>query len=165
LIEAEELTNHVIGGFAGELDQVLTEEQMAAQPMEQLPEDSDFKIEYNFEEIEVAAGEKVEEIMEEELIDDSGTIVGRFAVPVARFWMVAGGMLASTLFLTLLLLILMKTADVTADRPESEPHESDQDLDNPDLPTPAPAVMLMASVWRGIQTTYASLRGSSVLDH
>lgn len=97
-------------GLADELGDVhgmLTEAE-AEQPLEQLPDDSDFKIEYAFEEVEIAAGEKIDDLVEEELIDEAGQVVGQFAVPVSRFWIVAFGMILSTAILTFLLVWLLK---------------------------------------------------------
>merc|ERR1719446_1041721 len=54
MVEAEDIKNKTVFGFAEQLGEVLTEEEARAAPMEQLAEDSDFKIEYAFEEVEVA---------------------------------------------------------------------------------------------------------------
>lgn len=129
IIEGADLAEQRLGGaLAEELTDVLATEQESAAPMEQLPDDSDFKIEYNFEEVEVAVGEKPEELVEEVLIDDSGAVVGRFAVPVGRFWLVAFGMLFSTMLLSMLLYVLLQTATMNKDKQE---HKRPQNLDQP----------------------------------
>jgi len=131
LIDAEDMKGKNLNCFAEELGEVLNmEEAQNAAAQDQLPDDSDFKIEYNFEEIEVGVGETVEDIMEEEIIDDEGAVVGRFAVPVKRFWMVAGGMLISTMILSMSLLILLKTASPPGEGAVKS--SADEDLDNPD---------------------------------
>lgn len=92
--------------LASELADMLISED-AVDELEQLPEDSDFKIEYKFEEVEVAEGETPADMEGEQLLDDEGTAVGHFAVPESRFWIVATGMIASTLLLGFLLVYTM----------------------------------------------------------
>merc|ERR1712150_27130 len=99
MIECEDLKAR---RFADELSEALTSVD-ANEPLEQLSDESDFKIEYDFEEVEVEAGTKLEEMQQEELIDDEGAVIGRLAVPVGRFWLVACGMFISTITLGLLL--------------------------------------------------------------
>merc|ERR1719172_516315 len=134
----------------------MTEEQ-AAQQLEQLPDDSDFKIEYAFEEVEVAVGEKAEELVEEELIDDSGALVGRFSVPVGRFWMVAVGMLVSTLTLTMLLLILLKTSNAY-DEKDMGPNKLDENLDMPQNKLIALPSFVADVVYAASETAGSALR-------
>eukprot|EP00811_Abedinium_folium_P032263 NODE_5331_length_1782_cov_5.853776.p1 GENE.NODE_5331_length_1782_cov_5.853776~~NODE_5331_length_1782_cov_5.853776.p1 ORF type:complete len:507 (+),score=128.15 NODE_5331_length_1782_cov_5.853776:256-1776(+) len=100
--------------LATELTDMLIAED-AIDDLDQLPDNSDFKIEYNFEEVEVAAGETVEDMEEQELIDDEGAAVGRFAVPMKRFWLVAVGMLCSTVLLFGLLFYSMSRSSVSHD--------------------------------------------------
>mmetsp|Transcript_54214 Transcript_54214/g.121555 ORF Transcript_54214/g.121555 Transcript_54214/m.121555 type:complete len:1321 (-) Transcript_54214:92-4054(-) len=66
----------------------------------QLPDESDFRIQYDFKEVEVEKDEKVEDLEDVTHIDDAGATVGKFAVPVKRFWIVCLGMFLSTLILT-----------------------------------------------------------------
>lgn len=129
MIESSDLVQHRLAGELDELD-FITPGQ-AAENLEQLPDDSDFKIEYHFEEVEVAVGEKAEELAEEELIDDSGAVVGRFAVPVGRFWLVAFGMLFSTVLLSMLLYFLVKTAEVDTGKNLQGSKTYDPSFDSP----------------------------------
>jgi hypothetical protein len=128
VLDVDDLKGRV--GLANELSQVMTQAQAADQALEQLDDESDFKIEYAFEEVEVGQGENLEETLEEEFIDDSGVVVGRFAVPVGRFWLVALGMIGSTVLLTLCLTVLLRTSDMYASRDEA-PSEADIGLDVP----------------------------------
>mmetsp|Transcript_10520 Transcript_10520/g.19355 ORF Transcript_10520/g.19355 Transcript_10520/m.19355 type:complete len:1392 (-) Transcript_10520:47-4222(-) len=132
MIESSDLANHRLAGELTELDDLISPGQ-AAEPLEQLSDDSDFKIQYHFEEVEVAIGEKADELAEEELIDDSGAVVGRFAVPVKRFWMVAFGMVFSTVLLSMILYVLLNTASMY-DGAEDEAHVEiyDPSFDSPD---------------------------------
>jgi hypothetical protein len=67
---------------------------------DQLADDSDFRIQYNFEEVEVGVGEKAEEMEEDELLEDTeGTVVGSLTVPANHFWMVATGLAVTTILL------------------------------------------------------------------
>merc|ERR1719171_3249727 len=110
-IEPEDFTRKSMG------DELVTmlDSQEAAEDLEQLAEESDFMIEYNFEEVEVAAGVKVEEIEEEELMGEEGTRVSKLAVPMKRFWMIIVGVVISTFVLGLLLVELMKGGTETSD--------------------------------------------------
>jgi len=168
-------------GLADELGDVhgmLTEAE-AEQPLEQLPDDSDFKIEYAFEEVEIAAGEKVEDLAEEELIDDAGAVVGQFAVPVSRFWIVAIGMILSTALLTVMLVVLLKSQ--TAQTGEKKTNSLDENLDGRGSGSPGPSTIsaiaagsyarwdgASAPLFQAAQTmdeAWQSFRGSSKVTH
>jgi len=77
--------------------------EQGEQALQQLPDESDFKIQYEFQELEVAAGESVEDLEDITHIDDEGATVGRFAVPVKRFWLVCLGMMVTTMILVIIL--------------------------------------------------------------
>jgi len=169
LIDAEELTGHKKEEkkknlLDDDFGQFITEEEASA-PMEQLADDSDFKIEYNFEEIEVGVGEKTEEIMEEDLIEDEGTAIGAFAVPPDRFYMVAIGLVVSTLVLFAILAFGLNAA--APDEKKTGPNPLDEGLDG----YAAPAAM--TGMWQDAQvvlsdiagSTWKMLRGTSVRDH
>lgn len=97
----------IAGNLAGELSETLMEEDSAHQDLEQLDEESDFKIEYTFQEVEVAVGEKLEDLDEEgeeiQVMQTKGAVIGRLGVPMKKFWLVGLGLLLST---TVLLAIL-----------------------------------------------------------
>mmetsp|Transcript_73925 Transcript_73925/g.154065 ORF Transcript_73925/g.154065 Transcript_73925/m.154065 type:complete len:1560 (-) Transcript_73925:95-4774(-) len=96
------------GGLFGDLSEVLTAEEASAQPMEELSEESDFRIEYQFDEIMVDVDAKLEDVEEEqEFFDDSGAEVQQLGVPKKKFWVVAVGLGCSTLFLMIILIIVL----------------------------------------------------------
>eukprot|EP00747_Dinoflagellata_sp_TGD_P062318 gnl/TRDRNA2_/TRDRNA2_152952_c1_seq1.p1 gnl/TRDRNA2_/TRDRNA2_152952_c1~~gnl/TRDRNA2_/TRDRNA2_152952_c1_seq1.p1 ORF type:complete len:816 (+),score=168.70 gnl/TRDRNA2_/TRDRNA2_152952_c1_seq1:654-3101(+) len=64
--------------------------------LEMLSDDSDFKIEYTFEEVEIAVGASTEDMEEDELISDEGHVVARFAVRESQFWLVGSTMTFTT---------------------------------------------------------------------
>lgn len=67
---------------------------------EVLPEESDFKIEYTFEEVEIPKDEALaEDLVDAELIDAEGTVVSSLTVPYKQFWKVVIYLIFSTLLL------------------------------------------------------------------
>jgi len=89
--------------LAQELEEVMMESAEDPGQLEQLPEESDFKINYVFEEVFLAPGEKPEELEEEELMDDEGVVIAKLGVPMRHFWLVAIGLTISTSLLIALL--------------------------------------------------------------
>lgn len=112
LLDSDDLKEHRL---AHQLSEVLTMEE-AAEPLEQLSDESDFKIEYTFEEVEVALGEKREDLEEEDLMDDEGSVIRTLGVPVGRFWLVAGGLVVSTTVLCALLLYCLNYTPAPKDK-------------------------------------------------
>jgi len=169
MVDGEDMKAKTIQGFADDLGEIMTDEQ-AAQPLEQLPDDSDFKIEYAFEEVEVAVGEKVEDDIEEELLDDSGAIVGRFAVPPSQFWAVIVGIFFSSLTLGSLLWWLLQTKG----KPKEMDQEStfDDNLDDPNAGMGDPgdvavefAKNLGGAMFNSVKSAASGLRKPSVINH
>jgi len=167
MVDSDDVKQKTIQGFADDLGEIMTDEQ-AAQPLEQLPDDSDFKIEYAFEEVEVAVGEKVEDDIEEELLDDSGAVVGRFAVPPSQFWAVLVGCFFSTLTLGCTLWWLLQTKG----KPKDMETQSDYDknLDDPNAgmgnPGDPPAVEFAKQLGGAMfRKAVSTLRGPSVINH
>jgi len=113
VIEADDVKRHRL---ARELSDFLTPAQAEEHQLEQLPDSSDFKIEYAFEEIEVGVGEKPEEIEEEELMDEEGVVIGKLGVPLKHFWVVAAGLLifTGTLFFILYASLTSEVARATS---------------------------------------------------
>lgn len=105
------------------LNEVLSAED-AEQQLEQLSEESDWKLEYNFEEIKVAVGEQAEDLDEdEELADNEGGVVKSVGVPMRHFWIMLLGLVFSTLFILWLLHSLLKEKS----KPESAVDNDDLD--------------------------------------
>lgn len=96
VIDSELFRNRAV---TEEMAEVLSECAFSESALPQLADSSDFKIEYKFEEVEVGLGDTVEEIDEEEILHnpDEGQAMDRFAVAPSQFWIVALGMVASTL--------------------------------------------------------------------
>jgi hypothetical protein len=114
--------------FSQEMDVVAGDDwdwNYADYGQDQLADDSDFRIEYTFEEVEVAANAKAEDIEgmeEEELLDDQAdTVVGALTVPASHFWMVAGGLICSTILLFGFLFYMLS---VPPEAPSQEPLSS-----------------------------------------
>jgi len=167
MVDSDDVKQKTIQGFADDLGEIMTDEQ-AAQPLEQLPDDSDFKIEYAFEEVEVAVGEKVEDDIEEELLDDSGAVVGRFAVPPSQFWAVLVGCFFSTLTLGCTLWWLLQTKGKPKDMETQSDY--DQNLDDPNAgmgnPGDPPAVEFAKQLGGAMfRKAVSTLRGPSVINH
>merc|ERR1719171_939711 len=74
---------------------------------EQLPDDSDFQIHYDFQEVEIDFDQDEDDLAEEELLDDEGTVVGSVAIPINKFWMVMAGALVFTVAFGILLVIML----------------------------------------------------------
>eukprot|EP00928_Gymnodinium_smaydae_P007736 TRINITY_DN12768_c0_g2_i1.p1 TRINITY_DN12768_c0_g2~~TRINITY_DN12768_c0_g2_i1.p1 ORF type:complete len:1285 (+),score=291.58 TRINITY_DN12768_c0_g2_i1:560-3856(+) len=107
LLNPEDVRSHRLDQ---QLTALLTTDAAALAEVEQLDDESDFKIEYNFEEVEVAVGQPAEDVEDEELIEfEAGTVVGSLAVPRSRFWIVGLGLVASTLLLAALFVYLIAT--------------------------------------------------------
>merc|ERR1740121_991377 len=110
------------------LNEVLSaEDAQAGRGLEQLSEESAWKLEYSFEEIDVAVGEQVADLEEdEEMHDNDGSIVKSVGVPARHFWIMALGLVFSTLMIFLLLRSLLqqkedkKFADMDLDEDEDE---------------------------------------------
>lgn len=82
-----------------------------AEVMEDLPEDSDFKIEYEFKEVEVGIAEDPGDIEEEEYFNEEGAEVIQIGVPRKKFWIVCVGLVASTVFFFVILVISLNADD------------------------------------------------------
>jgi len=130
LVDSSDLKNHRL---ANELSEVLTTTQ-ANEPLEQLSDESDFKIEYTFEEVEIAVGDTPTDLEEDDLINEEGAVISHLAVPLKKFWLVVGAVLLSTsLILSFLLWVLQRKAQVQV--PEQE------NLDDMDMPHPVEALV------------------------
>lgn len=105
-IPAEEVRNLRL---AEEL--VVLPEDIEEHNMETLDEESDFKIDYKFEEIEVGVGEKAEDLDEEAYMEDAGMVIKTVGVPKKQFWIVGLGLLVSTIVLLIVLLAVLKRGD------------------------------------------------------
>lgn len=91
------------------LDEVLSAEDAEAAPLEQLGEESDWRLEYNFEEIKVAVGEQAPDLdQDEEWQEQEGTVVKSVGVPMRHFWIMLAGLFFSTLFIFVLLFHLLQ---------------------------------------------------------
>ncbi|CAK0847923.1 unnamed protein product [Prorocentrum cordatum] len=108
------------------LSEVLTAEDAEAGTLEQLSDESDFRLEYNFEEIQVAVGEQARDLDEDEWLEDKEmSVVKTVGVPMRHFWIMALGLFFSTLFIFLLLRILMKEKAKPVDEDDFEPDADD----------------------------------------
>jgi len=128
VIDCEEFKGHRL---AAELEEVLMENEDEAhnQAREQLSDESDFMIEYNFAEVEVAitkenADPELEE--DEEILDDSGAAIARIGVPRRHFWLIAFGLLFSTTAVTWLLLYRLQT-ELKIDKCQVDPQACIED--------------------------------------
>jgi len=93
--------------LARELEEVLTVTNADELSKDELPEESDFRIEYKFQEIEVGVDEQTEDVEEEEFFDDEGAVIATVGVPKKKFWIVAVALCTSTLALALFLMGVM----------------------------------------------------------
>ncbi|CAE7537979.1 unnamed protein product [Symbiodinium pilosum] len=103
MVPAEDFKAHTL---AQELSEVLLEDEGSAQAQaqEQLSDESDFMIEYNFTEVEVAVSKDNEqELDSDEEVMDEGTVVSKVGVPRRYFWIVALFLVVSTTALAWLL--------------------------------------------------------------
>eukprot|EP00932_Pfiesteria_piscicida_P001306 SRR837773.11274.p1 GENE.SRR837773.11274~~SRR837773.11274.p1 ORF type:complete len:656 (-),score=184.07 SRR837773.11274:33-1883(-) len=111
-IESQDFKDKKIGGgrdqeLFADLGEILTAEEAQNQPMEELSEESDFRIEYKFDEIMVDADVKAEDVEDQELVDDSGVEIQTLGVPKKKFWIVATGLGFSTLLLLIILIAVL----------------------------------------------------------
>jgi len=113
--------------FVSELEQVVNAEEAQPSDLEQLAEESDFKIEYQFNEMEVGAGEKMDDVEEQEMLAEQEAVISKIGVPQKRFWLVALGLLASTVFLMGFLGYIL-VSDYTPPKPPLE-EEEDHDVE------------------------------------
>lgn len=103
MVAAEDFKAHAL---AQELSEVLLEDEGSAQAQaqEQLSDESDFMIEYNFTEVEVAVSQdNDQELDSDEEVMDEGTVVSKVGVPRRYFWIVAMFLLFTTTALVWLL--------------------------------------------------------------
>jgi len=104
-----------------ELAEMMTEEQAQAEAeRHELSEDSDFRVEFKFEEIEVGIDETPEDLDAEEILADQGAVIHAIGVPRNLFWIVICGLLAFTLVFAIILLVIfnnMKEPDMEESQP------------------------------------------------
>mmetsp|Transcript_45459 Transcript_45459/g.106229 ORF Transcript_45459/g.106229 Transcript_45459/m.106229 type:complete len:1277 (+) Transcript_45459:2-3832(+) len=96
MVPVEDFKAHTL---AQELSEVLLDDEgtAQAQAQEQLSDESDFMIEYNFTEVEVAVSKDTEqELDSDEEVMDEGTVVSKVGVPRRFFWIVAMFLVVST---------------------------------------------------------------------
>jgi len=109
------------------LNEVLSAEDAESGQLEQLSEESDWRLEYNFEEIKVAVGEQAEDLDEdEELADNEGSVVKTVGVPMRHFWIMLVGLVFSTLFI----IILLRTLMTEKSKPEKVDNEDIDDIED-----------------------------------
>merc|ERR1719356_1803721 len=93
----------------GQQDEVLSAEDARPDRLEQLAEESDFRLEYSFEQIQVQVGETVEDVEDdEEIHENEGVIMKELGVPMKHFWIMALGLFFSTVAIFWMLFSLMK---------------------------------------------------------
>mmetsp|Transcript_108163 Transcript_108163/g.306736 ORF Transcript_108163/g.306736 Transcript_108163/m.306736 type:complete len:1320 (+) Transcript_108163:154-4113(+) len=126
-VEGGDFARMMLNEDLGEaLSEVLTAEDAEAGTLEQLSDESDFRLEYNFEEIQVAVGEQARDLDEDEWLEDKEmSVVKTVGVPMRHFWIMALGLFFSTLFIFLLLRILMKEKAKPVDEDDFEPDADD----------------------------------------
>lgn len=123
LVEVEDFRSQRL---AAELQEVLVEsdDMPNDQNLPQLSEESDFKIEYKIEEVEVAVGEKMSpvdaEAEESQMLEEEGAVIAHLGVPPGRFWIVATFLIVSTTVLGLLLAWQMMPREKKAEDPEED---------------------------------------------
>jgi hypothetical protein len=163
-LDADDVKNKKMEGLGADLHDLhadMMEPDMANQPMDQLPDDSDFKIEYAFEEVEVGVGEQLEDVEDEDFIDDEGSAVGKFAVPASRFWMIIVGIIVSTVIICGFMYVLMGRKPKGTEKIEHKP----ENLQN-DVPKDFDKQQFAVSTESLVVEAYRRLRGAgSVLGH
>jgi len=105
----------------GDVGEVLTAEEAADQALEELSEESDFRIDYKFEEIEVDIDAAPEELGEDEEMMTEGQEQVKIGVPKKKFWMVGVGLAISTLLLLVILIAVMSKKE------KLPPRQTDED--------------------------------------
>lgn len=140
-----------------QLQDVLIEDgEMRMEDLPQLSEESDFKIEYHFEEVEVAVGGadlQGAEDDEIQIMQNEGVVVATLAVPPGQFVLVAIGLIITTVALCIVLIYTMQK------QPESKKPDDIQDTDEDD-PLPSARAALL-----GLRATALEMRrlGSAFL--
>jgi len=141
--EAEDIKNLRL---ASELSEVYTTDAGRTDELEQLAEESDFRIEYKFQEVEVAEGEQCDDLEEEDIMEEQEAIVSTIGVPRKYFYLVALGLLVSS---ALLLGILFWT--LTHEPPRGV-GEGDEDEDETDLAAAVPGGRAALPLLRALVT-------------